>query len=335
MNCHCGCHAMGSAFARCTGEYADGGCGHMHRTSAPVDFDALAAATNSGNRGLLLGAGTPAPRPEVATEPARPVERPRERPAGACLTHHPPQADRGWRRADPGYRTCSACYDRLHRWLSPTGMDEEGRPDNIAALYLSLDASRGNPGPGRRAPGFASTPPGSDHVMAMRDARTVQVDRTDPCSATAILRAWVTYVWDERYDSAALERRDYPYHRRALPTAVDAAVVWLDRQLDWLTRREVIAELDIELRELHRQLRSATGGAPSRPVGHCIEILVTGECGAPIYMPRGEKPRAPDEPIVDLPELTCAACGSSYTGRRLILLRLAEEQAARVRDAAA
>lgn len=320
MNCPCDCHT--GPYSACT---ISGGCGHLHAPSAPADYRAVAKLSGDGHDDQTPDSRMPAPQSGSATESTQSSRR----PVVACLTHHPPKADRPWRRADPGYRTCSACYDRLHRWLSLSGVDEDGRPDNIAALYLGLDAARGNPGPGRRSPGFASRPPGSDHVMAMRDARTVQVDRTDPCSATAILRAWVTYVWDERYDSAALDRRDYRHRRRNLPASVDTAVVWLDRQLDWLTRQEVIIELDSELRELHRQLRAATGGAPSRPVGHCIEILAIGECGTPIYMPRGEKPRAPDEPIVDLPELTCAACGSTYTGRRLILLRLAEERAVR------
>lgn len=252
------------------------------------------------------------------------------RPGGACVTHLSPRPGWSWRRADDGYRTCTDCYNTLHRWLTPRGTDADGRPDNIPHLYLVLDARPGSGGPGRRAPGFASRSPANDHVLALGDSRTVQVTDTDPCSAEAVLRQWVMWVWDERYDDEALDGKDYRKRRRELPTTVHSAAVWLDNQLDWLTRHEIISDFHLELRELRRQLRNATGGKGQPPVGHCIEILTTGECRAPIYMPRGEQPRALDEPIVTLPELVCPVCESRYTGRRLILLRLAGEKTVKV-----
>ena len=250
-----------------------------------------------------------------------------QRPPGTCLIHQRPKTGTAWRRADPGFTTCSQCYDRLHRWLSPLGVDAEGRTDNIPGLYAALDPAPGNSGPGRRAPGFGSRSPGSDRVIAMRDSRTTAVDDHDPCSATAVLRAWVAWVWDERYDDQALNQLDYHQRRAELPTTVPEAALWLDRNLDWLTRQETVIDLHAELRELRRQLRGATGNGGGKPVGHCFEILADGECAAPIFMPKGDLPRAPDEPIKNLPELQCGDCGSTYTGRRLILLRIAEDRA--------
>lgn len=253
-----------------------------------------------------------------------------DRPAGACLTHRPPKPGRPWCRADDGFTTCGQCYSRLHTWLSPISVDEDGVPMSIPGLYATLDAAPGSAGTGRRAPGFGSRSPANDRVVAMRDPRTVAIADGDPCSAASVLRAWVTYVWDERYDHAALDLPDYRKRRRELPTSVDAAAVWLDNNLDWLTRQTTVTDLHDELRELIRQLRSARPGGVAdqdRPVGHCIEMLESGECKTPIYMPRGEKPRAPDEPIITLPELICPVCDSSYTGTRLIRLRLAEEKA--------
>lgn len=287
----------------------------------------------------LTGLGDTHPEPRPVRPPAPPVAEPApppripvlslERPAWACAIHLPPKPGQRWRRADDGYRTCGGCYDLLHRWLSPLGVDDDNRPDNLIYLYLSLDPRPGNNGPGRRSPGFASRSPASDHVISMRDVRTVQVDERDPCSAAAILRQWVLWVWDERYDDNALDQPDYQQRRRELPTNVDGAAVWLDRQLDYLTRHDAITEFHTELKELRRKLRAAAGDGGQRPVGHCFEILTDGECGAAIYMPKGEKPRAPDEPIKDLPELVCPACESKYTGRRLILLRIAEEKKAK------
>lgn len=325
--CDCQCHEMSTTFARCSPQYeSQGGCGHLHRNERRPDLREAAIALGGAlSPGLT---GTPLPQPAHVAPVAVTAPEPRqERPAGACVTHLPPRPGYHWRRADDGYLTCSDCYDQMHKWLSPFGRGDDGRADNIPILYLTLDPRPGNSGPGRRSPGFGSRSPASDHVIAMRDSRTVQVADKDPCSAAGVLRQWVLWVWDERYDDEALDHSDYRQRRQELPTTVDGAAVWLDKQLDWITRRDAVAEFYDELRELRRQLRGVTGEGGQKPVGRCIEILDTGECRAPIYMPKGEKPRALDEPIKDLPELRCPACDSRYTGRRLILLRVASQKA--------
>jgi hypothetical protein len=322
MNCPCACHT--GPYAACDVE-GGAGCGHLHRTEPLPDLRALAGL---GPRGQVVESGRPVVAEPVITgqDLSSQFKRRQERPSGACLTHLPPKRGTFWRSADPGYKTCTACYDQLHKWLSPIGVDDDGRPDNIPFLYLALDSRPGVTGPGRRSPGFGSRSPANDHIIAMSDPRTVQVEDHDPCSAEALLRQWVLLVWDERYDDEALNRVDYRQRRAALPSRVDSAAMWLDRQLGWLTQQDIVTDFYSELKELRRQLRSAgrDGGQP--PVGHCIEILEDGECRAEIYMPKGAPPRAPDEPITTLPELCCPECDSRYTGRRLILLRLAEEK---------
>lgn len=247
-----------------------------------------------------------------------------QRPAGACLTHRPPSGDRPWRRVDDHYRTCSSCYDQLHRWLSPASVDDDGRPDSIPGLYAFL-----NPRPvvgdaGRRRPGFGSRSPALDHVICIRDRRSVQVEDGDPYSAPGLLTSWVQWVWEERYEVTALDQLDYFQHRARLPTTVETMCLWLDQQLDWITRQETVIEFYDELRALHAQLRSATGDGGQPPVGWCIELVGDAECGAPIHMPR-QSPRAPDEPIRDLPELKCGRCGSRYSGTRILRLQIAGE----------
>jgi hypothetical protein len=195
-----------------------------------------------------------------------------------CLTHLPPREGRAPRRADDGYLTCSDCCSRLHRWLSPVAFDDDGQPDGIPGLYATLNprpGSGGNNG-GIRTPGFGPRSPANDHILSMRDARTTQVVPSDPAAAPAVLREWVLYVWDERYDSDALNRPDYRERRAALPTEVEPAAAWLDQQLDWLTRRDIIADLFGELRTLHSRLRSI--GDRRRSVGACPNMV--GEAGA-------------------------------------------------------
>ncbi len=104
------------------------------------------------------------------------------RPTFACLTCPPPAEDRLWRPADGGYRTCAPCLDRLRTTLR-----------DVVARYLRLSARPGDAGDvGRGSPGFGSRPPGSPHVMAMRDRRS------KPCE---IARDAVTYAWDPLADT--------------------------------------------------------------------------------------------------------------------------------------
>lgn len=246
-----------------------------------------------------------------------------DRPDGACLTHRPPAPDRAWRRADPGYRTCSECYDRLHALLSVAATETVERPDgssitlpaSIPGLYAALNPLPGRADAERRGHGFGPRSPASDHVIAMRDARSVKLLAGDPHSVAGVLGAWCALLAEERGMT--------PPGRGVL-----ARSEFLDGHLDWLTRQDWVAELFAELREVHAQLRQVTGEPRSAPVGHCFEQLADGECGAPIHMPSGMTPAAPDEPVRDLPELRCPACNTSYNGRRLILLKLAEERRA-------
>lgn len=290
-------------------------------------------------------------------------------PTSRCLIHRAPKPGQAWRLADPGYRTCQQCHQRIHDWLSPLTRDDAGQPDGIPGLYLLLNATPGRGEGVRGRPGFGSRSPASDHVIAMRDRRS---------KAYEVAQDTVEYLWDENaaehfyprlpegvqgperrpgtyagkrdvwrggdgkwYAEDTSPVRSVPHtlaswaelvaeERDVKPGTGGVAdlCAWLDRHLDWISRQEWVTDFADDLRQLHAQLKTATGDGKPSPVGHCIELLDTGECGAPIFMPRGEKPRAPDEPIRDLPELRCGSCGSTYTGRRLILLKLNGEKRA-------
>lgn len=247
-----------------------------------------------------------------------------DRPAGSCLTHRPPRSGQSWRRADGGYRTCASCAERLHRWLSPLAVDDAGRPTSIPGLFALLDPTPGvGPDTGRRGPGFSSRSPAKDRTIAMRDRRSWVAEPGDPQSAQQVLGVWVRYVREERYDQPG-----YGARRGALPASVEDAAVWLDRQLDWITRRGIVEDFHRQLGELHAQLRTATDGPPPGPVAHCTRPRDGVECGAPIFMPRRTPPKAPDESVRYLPVVACPECGEKYSGADIMRLKLASERQA-------
>lgn len=176
-------------------------------------------------------------------------------PPGACVAHRPPSPGKPWRRADPGYWTCTDCCNRLHEWLSPLTTDDRGHPDSIPGLYALLTAQPGRAPAGRRAPGFQPRSPGNDHVICMRDGRSSRVLRSDPHSVPGLLAEWVLQLMDTRDLSVPPAR------------TVPAMTRFLDRHLDWITRQAWVADLHAELRELHHQLHAI--GAHRRPVGTC------------------------------------------------------------------
>lgn len=334
MSCPCTCH---------TGPYAacdiPGGCGQLHRSESLPDPRAL---TGLGPR-QVAAENPPRQRPvEPEPQARRPVTA--TRPDGACLTHWPPKPGQSWRWPDPGYKTCSTCYDRLHQYVSRFGVDVEGRPDNIPVLYEALDATPCRNGHGRRAPGFGSRSPGSDHIITIRDPRSKSYE---------VARDGVEYVWDPEADNghpplqpgvygpqrppgAYVEKREVwfgsdgkAYREESDPARsvphvlgswtqliaeerdikpgtgdVGDLCVWLDRNLDWITRQDWVADLADDLRGLTRQLRAANGDGGSRPVGLCPNTIDEGvhtrACGANLFAPlRGDT-------------IECQACGRKW-----------------------
>lgn len=207
------------------------------------------------------------------------------RPDYACMVHPGPQRGRVWTPADQGYRTCSACLDRIRDQLR-----------EIPARYRILNAALGSSGDhgGRGAPGFGSRAPASDHIIAMRDPRS---DRTATCwrgsdkrfhqeTETPVLSvfteldhiAW--HIVDTRNLDGGPEQ----------PT-VDATARFIDNHLDWLTRQDDIADHAAVIAELTAQLRPATGEPGRRHIGHCPNTIADGEepreCGAKLYAPLG------------------------------------------------
>lgn len=244
-----------------------------------------------------------------------PKTTPDERPAHACLLCPPPK-NRAWWPADPGYRTCSDCYDKIREQLREIGV-----------RYLALDASPGASGEpsGRGAPGFGSRPAASPHVITMTDWRSKSCE---------VAFDGVQYVWDPNADTvlepgqygppggAYVERREVWFGRdgrghteqenppRSIPLALSgiAAMIaeergmnspttrqvpdlvrWIDAQMDWITRNDIVGDIRDELRSLAMQLRPVTGEPGRRHIGTCPRVIDEGEhtreCGTRLYAP--------------------------------------------------
>ena len=237
----------------------------------------------------------PKPAPGSPSEAPHGSERPE--PASRCLLHPPPREGRPWARRDPGYVTCSDCLDRLRDGLR-----------EIVRRWLVLDPRPGASGEhgSRGAPGFGSRSPGSDHVIAMRDARSTTTARVWVGSDGKVHREALRppmSVLGELADMA-----DHVAQAREMtgPTALDVAVIarWLDGQLDWITRQGGVVEFARVVRDLVAQLRPLTGEPRAKRVGECPNTIDEGEhtreCKAPLYAPiKGD-------------EIQCRACGAKW-----------------------
>lgn len=218
-----------------------------------------------------------------------------DRPQDACILHRPPLDNRSWVRADPGYRTCSGCLDRLRQHLR-----------EVADRYARLDPSPGASGDhGRGAPGFGSRSPASDHIIAMTDPRSSRTAKAwvggdgrvhceaehPPLSVHGELNTLAWVIADERGIAGPDDRADVP-----------ALVRWIDAQLDWATRCELCSHIAEVVRGLLAQLRPVTGAPKPRYIGSCPTALDDDTvCGTRLYAPlRGDT-------------ISCRGCGRRWS----------------------
>lgn len=241
--------------------------------------------------------------------------------------------------------SCTICWKHIDDMRDMLDVENTGRalddiPPSIPAMFAGLDSMPGATGLGeRRAPGFASTPPCSLHVVAMGDARSVPyVMRDDDGEALPddrdgevrpvieTLRTIAVLVAADIGDTAPMWR------------SVGPLCSWLSARLTPLSRLPWADDLYRDLRDLRDQLRHAYGDPPPRPLGHCTNtVVVRGEapgehvsaqCGHPLYPPAGAKPTARDEPVKDVPVVECGRCHAVYDGLAQLRLSIAERKGA-------
>ncbi|HEX5119822.1 MAG TPA: hypothetical protein VFW65_31945 [Pseudonocardiaceae bacterium] len=192
--------------------------------------------------------------------------------------------------APEGYLACDRCITRLRESL--TEITERWR--RIVPAHALLPPPAGHE---RRPPGYHSTPPGSVHVMALRDRRSHAVDRGDVRSPLEVLHWWASYIRRERQVSGP-------------PVAtVDTEAGTVGFHLDWLARECVaLPTLAAELADVRAQLRAVTDDPPPPVIGRCT---ATAEDGARCYTPL----RLPTH---GGPVIRCPTCRAEYDGVELV-----------------
>lgn len=181
-------------------------------------------------------------------------------------------------------------------------------------LYISiLSPVRRKGDGGRGAPGFGSSSPADDNVVAALDPRsgpgrwnedlqspyysapedTEHWIRSIPGSLTAI----ASWIAGEREQGLIYPRtmvRDLGYIRQSL---------------HWCAEQQWVDELSTDLRDLHRQARAHAGDRPQAPLGECLTVT----CGGQVYWVKtGAR---------------CTACRRPYDGLDLIRLGAAQQEA--------
>ena len=196
------------------------------------------------------------------------------------------------RRATPGYRTCDACTDRIRDDLTEI-------PGQYAAL-TSVRAMLPESGDcGRRAPGYASTSPARDIVLAVTDWRTVWSEDDRLHHPPSVIGAWAELVRSEVNEAQPAGQADI---------RADAAL--LIRRLDHCTRQEWIVDMRRELAEVRDQLRTIAGEPRPLPIGRCPNVPdgQDTECGTPLFVREGSDC------------ITCRVCGEQWPRARWQLL---------------
>lgn len=196
------------------------------------------------------------------------------------------------RRAPDGYRTCTACADRVREALQEIPA-QYSRLTMVTALLPTTGDG------GRRGPGFGSRSPARDVVIAVTDWRTVWAEDSRLHHPPSILHAWASMVRDEVGEKAPPG-----------PPECHVEAALLIRRLDHVTRQEWVADMWQELREVVDQLRTIAGEPHPQAIGRCPNLPEGSdrECGTPLYVRQGTD------------TITCRGCGREWERREWLHL---------------
>lgn len=175
--------------------------------------------------------------------------------------------------------------------------------DEVVEQYGRLDVMPGGPSMDgtRRSPGFRSTSPANDHVIALTDRRTKARNPGDIQNAHTVLWEWVEFV-----------RRERGWEPLSSSLSLEGCRGVLAVNLDWIGRQEWVSELATHLHEILAQLRSANGIHRPRPLGRCFAPREDGDLCWQLLWP-------PTEGAV----VACPDCGATYDALAILKMEVA------------
>jgi hypothetical protein len=208
-------------------------------------------------------------------------------PCAVCSTERKPV------EAAPGSQLCADCANEILKLLR-----------QIEYLTLALSAVPVVAEKGRRAPGYGSRSPANDDAIAQRDPRG-WYDASDGLGAVATLHMWCRMIREERHLDMGQDR-----------TTIVTETQFLRLHHPWACGQPWVDEYHADLLELRARLRGLTGLSGDKPLGRCISIRTTGECGGAVF------------PTKDRDGVQCSECDRIYTGHDLARLHVAQREAA-------
>lgn len=169
------------------------------------------------------------------------------------------------RLAPEGYLLCTRC-----------ALDLQHALDDIVRICATLAdpealLPRAGAG-GRGSPGYRSTSPANDSVIALSDRRTIARTTHDPHDVLGVLHGWAEEI---------REQTGIGVHRPRCSTAlrmyrtVTGAVGTMIRMRDWIARQDFAADLVREVLQVRDRLSDANGETRGRVrIGRCITMLL-------------------------------------------------------------
>lgn len=150
------------------------------------------------------------------------------------------------RTAVEGLRVCGRDRDALAGWL-----------EDIGRWWPSLSVLPTTGDGGRRSPGFRSTSPARDDVLALTDSRTTWGEEGDLWHPPEVLRGWAGLVAEEM-------------SHNYLPDGVADSVKYLRDHLTWVCRQDWVVDMTAEIRDIRHQVERLSPEASKRVrIGHC------------------------------------------------------------------
>lgn len=165
--------------------------------------------------------------------------------------------------AREGYLVCGGCATKLR-----DALDDIVR---LAALltnpYALIPEKRSDLA--RSSPGYKSSSPANDTVIALTDWRSIAWYRGDPDDVLGVLGHWADKV-----------RASTGLAARSGPRTITGEIAVLVRMFDWLQRQDLIGRLTHEVLNLQGVLLELAGEARARvPIGRCTTPTLDPDTG--------------------------------------------------------